>query len=917
MPDWKRVVRERIAPLRMEATAEAALVEEIVEHLEDACRELRSGGAREAEAYQTAIAELDDMYPLRTGLSRSEVMPKRERVAAGDARPGNFLDDLWRDLRYAVRTLRKSPMFVVFVVLTLALGIGANTTVFTLINTLVLNPLPAPKSSELFALTMAQVEGTSKSRTADSGVPLPISYADLKDYEARSDVFRSLAGYTSPRVTTWRTGDSSERLFHEFVTSNYFSTLGLQPALGRFFVPEEDHDPGRNAVAVMNYATWQTRFGGAHDIIGKTLRLNNAVFTVVGIAPPHFIGVNSIFGPDFWIPASMAEQMLPVEMRNALTDRSKTIFLGMGRLKAGITRAQAQANVGAIAAALERDYPETNQGRTVTVRPLRDVMFASASSGSSAFLFGSVVLLIVVGIILLIACSNVANLLLARSAARQQEMAVRLAMGASRTRLVRQLLTESVFLGFLSGLVGLFFGYAALNFFWSGLPTASNFNAPKFDAPVFVFTLGISLATGFLFGAIPAFHTSRRSIAVALQEEARTAGRSRGKVTLANVLLVGQIAFSFLLLVTAALFLRSIGRAYDMDPGFQTKHLAIFMTNAGGAGYGEPQTRAFYKDVRERVGRLPGVDSVSWASNMPLWSRSVNRLQVEGREQKSQADQLTTIVNTVDRDYFPTAGVAIDRGREFTNLDQESSLPVAIINEKMARDFWPNGDALGRRIRLPDEKQFRQIVGIARTATYTNLGEPPQPCVYVPLEQRYSDAMTLYVRTAGDPRHILIPVVREAQAAGPKIVISGQQTGRELIDNGLFQAKAGVMLLSVFGLLALGLAAIGLYGIMAYSVSQRKREIGLRMALGAGRGSVLRLILKQGMSLVVAGVIIGFAVALLVGGVLSRMLYGIGASDPISVAGAALVLFTVALLACYLPARWASRVDPLVALREG
>jgi predicted permease len=510
--------------------------------------------------------------------------------------------------------------------------------------------------------------------------------------------------------------------------------------------------------------------------------------------------------------------------------------------------------------------------------------------------------------------------MLARSASRQQEMAVRLAIGASRQRLVRQLLTESVFLGLFSGLVGLFIGWASLRLLWS-FPNGSNFIAPKFDVTVFAFTLVVSLATGLLFGSIPAFKASRASVAETLKDGAATSGKSRRRVTVANALLVGQVAFSFLLLVTAALFLRSIGRAYNIDPGFQTAHLAIFMTSPGQAGYGKAQTKAFYKDARERVARLPGIASASWSSNMPLWSRTVDRLQVEGHQARSQADKITTIFNTVGLDYFETAGVAILRGRAFSTVDQESSLPVAIVNEKLARDFWPSGDALGKRIQLPDEKQMRQIVGIARNANYTAIGEPPQLCVYVPLEQKYADAMTLYVRSTADPEQILMPVQREIMAAGPKTVVSdftsGMRTGRKIIDGGLFQARVGVTMLSVFGLLALGLASVGLYGIMAYSVSQRKREIGLRMALGAPQGTVLRLILKQGMSLVLAGVLIGFVAALFVGQLLSRMLYGVSASDPISVAGAGLLLTATALLACYLPARGASRIDPLVALREG
>ncbi len=912
MPDFKSIVRERLAALRMEATSESDLTDEIAQHLEDRYRELRSGGATQQDAYRQTTSELDDIYPLRAELERSHRMPKHEPVRAGDIRPGNFMEDLWRDIRYAGRTMRKSPMFVLFVVLTLALGIGANTTVFTLINTLILNPLPVRNSSQLMALATAEAKSTSKSTVA-----LPISYPNLTDYRAKNGVFISLAGYTSPRTVTLQAGTASERMFAELVTGNYFSTLGVTPAVGRFFLPQEDTVPGAYPVAVLNYATWQGRFAGAQDIIGKTLRLNNVVFTVVGVAPPRFIGINAIFGPDLWISTAMAEQLLPHEMQNALSERDKAVFLGVGRLKPGVSRAQAQANIETIASALAREYPEANQGRTATVRPIADILFNSASAGGTPILFASALLLIVVGIVLLIACSNVANLLLARSAARQQEVAIRLAMGASRRRLVRQLLTESVLLGVLSGFVGLLIAYAGLGLLFGALPSSGNFIKPKLDVTVFLFALFISLATGFIFGAIPAFKASRASVAEALKEEARTTGRSRSKMTLANALLVGQVAFSFLLLVTATLFLRSISRAYEIDPGFQTAHLAIFMTNPGQAGYGKPQTKAFYKEVRERVAAIPGIESVSWASNLPLWARVASGLHVEGREQRSKADVITTIVNTVDLNYFETAGVAIDKGRAFTQMDREDSTPVAIVNEKMAHDYWPDQDALGKRIQLPGEKIMRQIVGVARTANYSNWAEPPQLCVYVPLEQNYSDAMTLYVRSKGDPQQILIPVQREVRAAGQPIFVNDMRTGRQIIEGGLFQAKMGVALLSVFGLLALALASIGLYGIMAYSVNQRKREIGVRMALGAARQSVLRLILKQGMSLVLTGVVIGLGASLLAGRLLARMLYGVSASDPVSVAVAAIVLSVVALLACYLPARRASRVDPLVALREG
>lgn len=388
-------------------------------------------------------------------------------------------------------------------------------------------------------------------------------------------------------------------------------------------------------------------------------------------------------------------------------------------------------------------------------------------------------------------------------------------------------------------------------------------------------------------------------------------------MSLANSLLAGQVAVSFLLLVTAALFLRSIQRAYAINPGFQTAHLATFMTNPAQAGYSEAQTKSFYKEVRDRVSALPGIDSASWSLNMPLWGRVATGVQVEGRQPRSKAQAITTILNTVDLNYFEATGIGINKGRAFTAIDRPDSAPVAVINEKMARDFWPRGDALGKRIRLPGESTDREIIGIASNANYTTLGEPPQPCIYEPLTQHYSGAMTLYVRSKGDPQGILLPVQHEIRSVAPRLYLGDIRTGRKIVDQALFTAKAGVGLLSAFGLLALALACIGLYGIMAYSVNQRQREIGVRMALGAAQNSVVRLILRQGMVLVAIGVAIGFIISLATGRLLARMLYGIGASDPFSVIAAAVVLLVVALLACSVPAFRASRIDPLSALREG
>lgn len=909
MRDWNAIVRRRLAPLRLTADAEATLAGELASHLEDRYAELVSGGAAESDAFRTALAELEDVAALRRGIPKGQRIPRSEPPAAGESRRANVAAELARDLRYALRGMRRAPGFVLFVVVTLGLGIGCNTTVFTVINTLLLNPLPARDPA-----TLAAVGGVDTKTGSQSSGVFAISYPDLTDYRARATTFQSLAGYTNVRTVTRQDNGASERLFAEMVTANYFDTLGLAPAAGRFFLPVDDGLESARPVVVMSYGSWQRRFGGAPGVIGSSVRLNRMEFTVIGVAPPGFIGVNAIFGPDFWIPAAFAEQLFPQETRHALADRSKTSFLAVGRLQPGVSRAQAQANVAAVAAALAREYA-ADENRSAAVRPLREALYAGTGTGSAQMEFAGAALIVVVGIVLLIACSNVANLLLARSAARRKEIAVRLAMGASRARLVRQLLTESLLLGLLSGLLGLALGYGGLAFLFGRLPGAANFVAPKFDAAVFLYTLALSLATGFLFGTVPALQVTRNAVAETLKEEGRTAGRSRRRVTFGNLLLVGQVALSLWLLVTAALFLRSIGAAYRMDPGFQVDHLAVFMTNPGQAGYDKPRTKAFYDDVRARVLRLPGVESVSWSSGLPLWSRSVPGLGIEGREERGRGDTVRAIVTTVDRDFFETSGIALLAGREFTAADGDHAAPVAIVNEKLARDYWPAG-AIGRRITLPGESAARQVVGIARTANYTTWGEAPQASVYVPLGQSYSDAMTLYVRTRTDPAALEVAIDREIRAAGPEILAADRRTGREIVDGGLFQARMGVGLLTVFGVLALALASIGLYGILAYAVNQRKREIGLRMALGASPSRVRNLILGEGAMLVAAGLVIGAAASFWAGGLLSRMLYGVSPADPVSLGAAAAVLCAVALLACYAPARAATRLDPLEALRE-
>ena len=497
-------------------------------------------------------------------------------------------------------------------------------------------------------------------------------------------------------------------------------------------------------------------------------------------------------------------------------------------------------------------------------------------------------------------------------------MAVRLALGASRGRLIRQLLTESVVLALASGIAGLVIareGIVLLNSFRPA-QVANNLAQAQLDPTVFVFALLISVVTGLIFGIVPAMQSTRPDIAETLKQETRNTGRSRRRISFGNTLLVGQVAFSLVALITAGLCLRSIQHAYTINPGFETKKLALILTNPGQAGYNQARSEQFYREARERASQVPGVVSISWASNLPFWARPTRSLNIEGEERRDKANPVMTIVNTVDLDYFSTLGIGMTAGRDFSSYDRDGSVPVAIVNETMAARFWPNQNPIGKRFQFTGDTFFRQVVGVVKTANYQSLGELPQVCVYVPLRQNFAGWMVMYVRTTADPSSVLSALQRELRGIDPQIPVEDVRTASTVIDQVLWGAKLGVGLLSVFGFLALGLASIGLYGMMAYSVSRRRREIGLRMALGAEQSGVMGLILRQGMLLVGIGVAIGIAASVFVGRALSTLLFNVSPLDPISLATASLVLVLVALAACYLPARRASRVDPLVALRD-
>ncbi|MBA3714242.1 MAG: ABC transporter permease [Pyrinomonadaceae bacterium] len=835
---------------------------------------------------------------------------------------------IWQDLRYAARMLWKTPGFTIVAVLSLALGIGANTAIFSFVNAVLLRALPIAEPERLvfvFSSTRAELYNVAP-------------YPDYVDYRDRNKVFSDLTAYSGITVSL-SDNEQVEQISGLIVSGNYFDVLGVRARAGRTFLPEEDQTPGAHPVAIISHGLWQRCFAGDANAVGKQLLLNGQPFTVVGVAPAGFDGAEAGRTSDIYVPMMMQAVVRPPrsgysgEMNPDLLSVRRNGWLNMiGRLKADVSFEGAQSEMKVLAKQLADAYPDTNKEETATLFPVtkgdpdqRGTLLSVAGLMSG-----------VVGLVLLIACANVANLLLARASARRKEISIRLALGASRWRLIRQLLTESVFLSLVGGAGGLLLAVWLVDALQSYSPPGNFFPVTfdfSLDARVLAFTLLLSVLTGIIFGIAPALQASNPDLVHALKDEmvALPGGSSWGfrGFNLRNLLVVAQVALSLVLLISAGLFLRSLHRAQHIDPGFSPEHVLVMPLNIHLLRYTKAQGQEFYRGMIERVEAIPGVQSATLSRTPPLSgaSRQSNVL-IEGREGPNRTSnsestsgnpdtgENLTLASPVALKYFETMSIPLLRGRDFTAQDREGAPGVIIINETFARRYFPDQDPLGKRLSLSGAKgPWLEVVGLARDGKYITLGETSAPMVYQSILQRHETGMTLLIRTGGDPSNFAAGVRREVQTIEKNLPVPNIRPMTELLNNSLFPARMGAVLLGVFGLLALLLAAVGLYGVMSYSVARRTREIGIRMALGARGGDVLGLVLREGMALVAVGVLLGLGGAFAVTRLLVSFLYGVSTTDPLTFVSIAVFLTLIALAASFIPARRASKVDPMIALR--
>jgi predicted permease len=818
------------------------------------------------------------------------------------------MQNLIKDVRYGIRMLTKSPGVTLVAVITLGLGIGANAAIFSGVNAFLLKPLPVPRASELIRpLEVAE----------DRELNDEISYPDFLDYRAQSTSVAIAAEDMVPVAID--TENQNDVIWGQVVSANYFDVIQVNPILGRTFAPDEDKTLGGSPVLVLGHGIWQRRFGADANVVGKKVRLNNRQYEVIGVAPEYFTGTKFALAMDFWTPISMAEELR--RSPKLLEDRGSHWMNVIGRLKPGFTLDQASAELSGIATRLNEAYPNNRaSGTQALVMTETDGRFEDMGG---VFKSGGAIAMAIVGLILLIACANVANLMLARAAARRKEIGIRLALGASRVRLIRQLLTESLLLSIMGGALGLLLAVWVTKLMEGFVPILEYTIIKDFfalDSRALLFTLVVSLATGLIFGLAPAWHSSNPEVVPILKglPEVRPFRGRMGRFTLRNSLVVAQVALSLMVLVCGGLFIKSFRKAQTMDPGFNNPNGLMVSLTPQLVGYDNEQTRNFYRQLVERTRNLPGVEAAGMARLLPLGDSSNSNGPVlkEGETLPRGSSGRTIMTNVIGPGYFKAMQIPFVEGRDFDERDQPKTQPVMVINQRMAEMLWPGESAIGKRVFVGlESRQASEVIGVVKTGKYRSLAEEPRPYIYYSMTQARPGNMVLVVRSSVDPRGLVGSIRGEVQGLDRTVPISAVKTMNDHLTYALWAPNMAASFSLAFGVLAVLLSAVGLYSVMAYVVSQRTREVGIRMALGADRSHVMKMITKQGMWLAGVGVVIGLLLALALVQVLSSVLIGISGYDIGIFVIVPLLLAAVALVACYLPARRATKVNPLIALR--
>jgi predicted permease len=909
VPDWKAEIRQRLAKLNLRPPREAAIIEELAQYLEDVYAELLSSGATESDAYQQTLDELNGSELLARELRRVERTYNPEPIVPGTNRRSIMLAALWQDLRFGARMLLKQPGFTVIAVLTLSLGVGANTAIFSVVNSLLLRPLPYREPEQLVKVFRTPPNPTK------GMLPSIWSYPRFEMLRDQNRSFSAVAGFNQSPYNLTGT-DAPEQLQKETVSDGYFPLLGVNTIVGRSFTTED-----AGTTALLGYGLWQRRFGGDPQVIGKTIELDKQAFTIVGVLPPGFRGQSGT--ADVWLSMSAAPKFVPT----ILTHPNDHWFQVVARLKDGVTLEQAQADMQRVSAQIEQKYPsppDTLSGgaKTIVLEPFQ------AAKVDPVLKTSFLLLMAAVGMALLIACANVANLLLARAMVRRREFALRAALGASRQRLLRQLITESLLLALTGAALGALvahWGVALLmrirpsddTQFWTSYSHTFNFFTINLDWRALGFNFALALLTGLLFGLLPALQSSFINVNDALKEGPGGSGagfQGRRRSSVRSMLVVGEVAIALVLLGGAGLMINSLLRLQSVNLGFAPENL-LQMTL-----YARDAKLEFYEGLLARVQALPGVEAASFSRNIPLLGRYARAvIDIEGRADVKKAG---VGFHSVSPDYFKTLGIELLRGRVFTAQDRAGAPRVALLNKTAAEKFFPGEDPIGKRLRPYVTPQYQttevfvEIVGVVADAPYGRLEEAIGPDIYVSALQPTDPMRLLIVRSSVEASALTAAVRREVLALDRNVPLTAIQTMKERVAEVTSHTRFIALSLGLFAGLALLLAGIGIYGVMAYSVSARTREIGVRMALGAQSGNVLRLVIGQGMKLALAGVALGLVASVALTRTMKNLLFGVSATDPATFAAIVLLLTLVALLACYVPARRAAKVDPMTTLRS-